>query len=68
MTLAFYRMGDAKDCYPRNPSNRQPSQFAVYHTVLLYHRVWIVKDLNGIIEADPVLPQIALGLCLVPLK
>lgn len=61
-------MGDVKDCYPRNRSNRQPSQFAICHAVLLDHSVWIVKDLNGIIEAGPVLPQTALGLRLVPLK
>src|ERR1017187_9964254 len=64
----FHSVSDVQEDHSSNSAEHLPSQFAIHHTVLLDHSVRIVKDLDSIIEADPVLPQIALGLRLVPLK
>jgi hypothetical protein len=64
----FHGVSDVQYNHSANGANRQPSQFAIYHAILLDHSVRVIEDLNSIIEADPMLPQVAFGLRLVPLK
>ncbi|HUD22868.1 MAG TPA: hypothetical protein VMQ60_08505 [Acidobacteriaceae bacterium] len=33
-----------------------PSLLAIYNAILLNHSIGIVKDLDGIVEVDPMLP------------
>jgi len=63
-----YCMRDVQHNRTANCSNHFPPQFAVHNAIMLKHCVGILKHFNGIVEADPVLPQIARGLRLVPLK
>jgi hypothetical protein len=61
-------MGDQQNRHSLHHPDRLPTVFARFESLGLGENERIVKYLRGTLEADPVLPQIALGLRLVPLK
>ena len=61
-------MGYKNDVGSSYHTDRLPSCFTINLSVLLRHKIWIVKDVNGCREIESVLRKVFPVLCFVPSK